>query len=139
MADIGKALRAKMIATAAITAVISERVYPRKLPQAATLPAAVYHVISGSDETDLGGLTGLVHARIQIDAVASTRLVANSLAVTIRDALAAQDVTPGTWGTVAVRACTSAAADRYDSQPLGDGSDDDQHITMRDYLISYLG
>jgi len=138
MADIGAATRTKLIGTAAVAAILGTRIYPDYLPQGATLPAAVYHVVSGSDEVDLAGMSGVAHSRVQIDAYATTRTSANLLALTIRDSLAAT-YNRVLWGTVATLGTTPQGGERYDTQSVGDGSDERQFITMRDYLISYTG
>jgi hypothetical protein len=124
MADIGAATRSKLIGTTGVSTLLGTRVYPDRLPQGATLPAAVYYQISLTEETHLGGLVGVGHARIQIDAYASTRLAANALALAIRDALATSGGR-GTWGTVGVSGCVPTA-ERYDVQEVADGSDDPQ-------------
>jgi hypothetical protein len=136
MADIGAATRSRLIADVTVGGLLAARVYPDQLPQHPTLPAAVYYVVSGNEETYLGGLVGVVHARLQIDAYAPTRLQANALSVAIRNALAAGGGR-GTWGTVAVTGCTPQGTERYDTQPLGDGSETPQYITSRDFLISF--
>ena len=138
MADIGAAARTKLIGTVAVAAIVGTRIYPDHLPQGATLPAAVYHVVSGTDEVDLAGMSGVAHARVQIDSYATTRAAANALSTAIRDALAATH-NRGLWGTVATLGTTPQGGERYDTQSVGDGSDERQFITMRDYLISYTG
>jgi hypothetical protein len=138
MADIGAAARTKLVGTVAVAAIVGTRIYPDHLPQKATLPAAVYHVVSGSDEVDLAGMSGVAHSRIQIDSYAATRTAANALSTTIRDAMAATH-SRGLWGTVATLGTTPQGGERHDTQSVGDGSDERQFITMRDYLISYTG
>lgn len=138
MADIGAATRTKLIGTSAVAAILGTRVYPDQLPQAATLPAAVYFVVSGNEEVDLAGTTGVTHARVQIDCYAVTRLAANALATAVRNALAATHER-GTWGTVVTLGTTPAGSERYDTQTRGDGSDQVDYITSRDFLISYAG
>ena len=137
MADIGAATRAKLLATTGVSTLLGTRVYPDRLPQGATLPAAVYHLISLREEVDLAGLTGVGHARVQVDAWAETRLAANALALAIRDALAASGGR-GTWGTVYVSGCVPTS-ERYDTQEQDDGSDEVGYITQRDFLISFNG
>jgi hypothetical protein len=137
VADIGAATRAKLVGTTGVSTLLGTRVYPDRLPQGATLPAAVYYQISLTEETYLGGLVGVGHARIQVDAYASTRLAANALALAIRDALAMSGGR-GTWGTVSVSGCVPTA-ERYDVQEVDDGSDEPQYITSRDFLISFNG
>lgn len=142
MADIGLAMRHRLTTTSAVAAILGTRVYPDKLPQGATLPAAVYYGISGIDEPQLSGLLGRAEQRIQIDAYATTRTAANALALAIRNALTGS-WGRGTWGptgaTVAVSGCVPEGGERYDTQGLGDGSDEDQYITSRDYLIYFAG
>lgn len=137
MADIGAATRAKLLATTGVSTLLGTRVYPDRLPQGATLPAAVYHLISLREEVDLAGLTGVGHGRVQVDAWAETRLAANALALAIRNALATSGGR-GTWGTVYVSGCVPTS-ERYDTQEQDDGSDDVQYITQRDFLISFNG
>ena len=138
MADIGAATRTKLIGTSAVAALLGTRIYPDQLPQSPTLPAAVYYGISGTDEPRLSGLAGFATERIQIDAYASTRLAANALALAIRDALTSS-WGRGTWGTVGVSGCNPEGGERYDTQELGDGSDERQFITSRDYLVYFTG
>lgn len=138
MSDIGPATRSALLADGTVAGFLSTRVYPDRLPQGPTLPAAVYHVISGDEEGSLTGRAGLTHARIQVDAYASTRLAANALAAAIRNALTDQTGSRGTWGTVSVTGCSCAAGERYGTQQLDDGSDDPQWITSRDFLVSFI-
>ena len=51
---------------AGLTALVADQIYPLILPQAATLPAVVYHVISEPRISNFGRDTGDVHARIQV-------------------------------------------------------------------------
>ena len=142
MADIGLALRYRLVGTSTVATLLGTRIYPDKLPQGATLPAAVYYGISGTDEPQLSGLLGRAEQRIQVDSYASTRTAANALALAIRDALTGS-WGRGTWGptgaTVAVSGCVPEGGERYDTQGLGDGSDEDQYITSRDYNIHFAG
>lgn len=142
MADIGIALRSKLTGTTAVATILGTRIYPDKPPQAATLPFAIYYGVSGTDEPGLSGLLGRAEQRIQVDAYASTRPAANALALAIRDALTSS-WGRGTWGptgaTVVVSGCVPEGGERYDTQGLGDGSDEDQYITSRDYLIYFAG
>jgi len=142
MADIGIALRSKLTGTSAIATILGTRIYPDKLPQGTALPAAVYYGISGTDEPGLSGLLGRAEQRIQIDAYAETRTAANALATAIRDALTSS-WGRGQWGPtgakVTVSGCVPEGGERYDTQGLGDGSDEDHYITSRDYLIYFAG
>ena len=121
-----------------MAAILGTRIYPDRLPQSPTVPAAVYYGIGGVDEPQLSGLMGQAQERIQIDAYAATRLAANLLAIAIRDALTSS-WGRGTWGTVGVSGCNPEGGERYDTQDKGDGSDEPWYITSRDYLIYFVG
>ena len=138
MADIGAGMRARLIADNGVKALLVARVHADRLPQGSTLPAAVYYLVSGIDEVHLAGLVGIVHARVQVDAYAATRLAASKLATAIRDALCAGGGR-GTWGTVTVCGCTPQGGERYGTQDLPDGDEAPQYISIRDYLISFKG
>lgn len=138
MADIGVALRAKLVGTSAVAALLGTRVYPDHIPQTTTVPAAVYYAISGVEEGSLTGNVGLSHVRLQVDSYAATRLAANVLATAIRDAVTSQTGSRGTWGTVSVCGCSVAGGERHDEQPKADGSDEPFYITSRDFLVSFI-
>lgn len=73
--------RTYLLADTSIAAVVGTRCYPNNLPQNATLPAIVYHVISRSHTTWLGGIkqsSGPI--RLQWDIYAATRVAADALA-----------------------------------------------------------
>ena len=74
-------------AVAGVTAVIGDRIYPTTLPLGATLPAIVYHQISGPREYPLGSSAGPVHARIQFDAYGTTAKAAKQAVDAIEAAL----------------------------------------------------
>lgn len=137
MADIGVGLRALLVADTPVAAIAGTRIYPRRLPQGATLPAVVYHKVGGADETGLAGLQGVGHQRFQVDAYATTKLVADQLATAIRDAMCGTG--RGDWGTEFCCGCSAQGGARDDEQSRGDGSDEVYHITIRDYLVSYVG
>jgi hypothetical protein len=61
------AIRAALLADAAVAALCDERIYPARLPQAGLLPAVVLHLISGVSDQATGGPTGPVERRVQVD------------------------------------------------------------------------
>lgn len=83
------ALRARLIDTPAVYALVAERIYPKRLPQAPTLrlPAITYEVISNRDGLTNDGKTGTQRPRIQIDCWASTYIGASNLCEVVRTAL----------------------------------------------------
>jgi hypothetical protein len=72
VATVAEQLVAKLNADGAVTALVSGRIYPSTLPQAATLPAIVYTVVSDVPENSLDGTvaTRLRSARVQVDCYA---------------------------------------------------------------------
>lgn len=75
---------------AAVTALVSTRVYPDAAPQTATLPFLVYTRISTVREHKFGSAgteTGLTQSRIQIDCYASTYSGVSALSEQVRLAL----------------------------------------------------
>lgn len=95
-----EAVIAKLKATAAVTTLVSTRVYMLKLPARPTLPAVRVQVISDPERKHLRGPHGGSEARIQIDAyVAETDAdpygKAASLAIAVNDALVYEGFTVG--------------------------------------------
>lgn len=88
---------------AAISALVSTRVYPMLVPQGATYPAISYQKISGNHVRALSGSTaGLANPRIQINCWARTYSAAKSLAEQVRLAM---DGYAGSMGSESVNAC----------------------------------
>jgi hypothetical protein len=89
LADIRPALRAYLLADSTIsTAVGGTRVHPTILPQGTNgpaVPAIVYGTISEITDHHTQGASGLVMARIQIDAYAQTASAADSLARAVKE------------------------------------------------------
>ncbi len=65
-------LRSFLLAQTSIGALVSERVYPLRLPQKAVLPAIVLTRITEINDAHLRGPNDLARARIQVDAWAQT-------------------------------------------------------------------
>lgn len=104
MATIEEALRAILTANAGVTAIVSTRVYPVVIPQAATLPAVAYQRISATREHNLGGPGGLTRVRFQLTMAAATYAAMKALANAVRVAL---DGYRGTVSGVFVQAALS--------------------------------
>lgn len=87
-----------------LTALISTRVYPFKIPQAATLPCLTYQRIStprslSHDSSGIGN--ELAHPRFQFDAWATTYASAKAISDQVRAALNGHT---GSMGGVTIRA-----------------------------------
>lgn len=84
---IGKAIHARLGAHAGTKNLVGNRIYPLRLPQGPTYPAVRYQVIGAPRTHVMGGSTGEVHARVQVDCYADTYEGAKELADQVRLAL----------------------------------------------------
>lgn len=87
MPDLQSALRARLIADAAITAAIGTRVYPRNIPQDKPYPAVRYFVPTEIADRVLAGMTGRFTARVQFDVLGPSYSAAWNIARCIQKAL----------------------------------------------------
>lgn len=65
-------LAARFKATAAITNLVGQRIYPNERPQNDSSPSITYRRISSDRSLNLGGADDMLPARIQFDAWSST-------------------------------------------------------------------
>lgn len=87
MTLIGDRVETVLEEDAAVSAVVSSRIYPGSLPQRATLPAIVYVILGGGRVHSLDGDTGIGNPTVQVDAYAGTIAVAAALQKLVRVAL----------------------------------------------------
>lgn len=87
MAVAEQALYARLAAVAGVTALVSTRIYPVKLPQNATLPAVTYQRVSTSRAGAMGADPGVAWARIQVTSWATSYSGLKSLSEAVRAAL----------------------------------------------------
>lgn len=64
---IGKLLRERLLEVAAVTNLVSSRIYPVILPQVPTYPAIVYEVVGTERGKAYRGPHNLVQSRVQLD------------------------------------------------------------------------
>lgn len=85
--SIEEAIYSKTTTHPAIVELMSTRLYPNKLPQNPTLPAATYMRVSTPrvHTHDTSGKSGLASPRFQFDFYASSYLAAKNLAEAFRD------------------------------------------------------
>ena len=111
-----------------ITALVSTRVYPLRMPQNATLPAVTFTRISGPRSHALSGPTGCGMARIQIDAWATTYASAKAVIDTVRSAL---DGYSGTAGSETIKSSLlQTETDFYEPET-------NVYRVSQDYFIKY--
>jgi hypothetical protein len=84
-------LYSALTARAALTALVSTRIFPDVIPEGCALPAIVYQRASTSPVTTIGNVTVAENIRFVITAWAETRTAADAVAVEIGPALAAAE------------------------------------------------
>ena len=122
------AMRAYVLADAAIAAVVGQRMYPRRLPQGPTLPALVYQRIDTRREHDMDGPDGLPRPRVQVTAWAASVQTATDLAAAVRERL---DGFRGAWGDVMIGSCLCVGERDLDDPETG------RNAVAQDYMIQY--
>lgn len=80
-------LNAHLLADAGVSAIAAARIFPVNLPEEIGGPSVTYRVISNIEDYTLDGSTGMMLARIQIDAWAEVYGDAKQLAKAVHDAL----------------------------------------------------
>lgn len=85
LADIRPGLRTLILSNGQIAAIVGTRVYPVLLPQGVTADSIVYNRITESESYRYVGPSGLVIARIQIDAWSQSVGQANALGDLIKE------------------------------------------------------
>lgn len=90
-----EALIARLLATAAVTALAGSRIRPTQRVQAEATPSVVVTTVAGGDIYHHGGKANIDAALVQIDCWATTMLAAKSLARAISAALSGQAFTQG--------------------------------------------
>lgn len=137
-------VRTRLVALAAVTALVGSKVYALKFPQGCLFPAVRLTQVGGEDPMHLRGSVGLVLARVQVDCVdeeasgsdpfASAHAVMDAVHGTFT-AGAATGLCgfAGTVGSTVVSAIVPAglARERYDAAELR------QVLVSRDYLVSF--
>ena len=70
-----------------VSAIVGTRIYPKVIPQLASLPAVSYQEITGMREHTMDGPVGMVRSRWQINCVADSYSALRALADAVRKAL----------------------------------------------------
>lgn len=87
MALLEAALRAKLLADAAIANLVGTRVSPWPLPQASPMPAITYFRVSGAEGVTQDGRERTTRARYQVDSWGGSYQAARELEILVRKAL----------------------------------------------------
>lgn len=139
MAEVGSALRTKLLTYSSVSDLVGTRIYPDALLQGCTLPAVVYTKISTEREHELSDVTRLSHTRIQFDCYSNKtggRIAANGVAAAIqKSGICAYR---GTTDGIAFQSIQIDSGDSYGSEPPSDGNQEHRYITSFDLRVSYL-
>ena len=132
-------VRTYVVGATGVAALIGTRMYPTNLPQACTLPAVAYHVISRSHVPHLKGVADAGTMRVQFDCWAKTRLGADA----VGDAILARLKTLAALGPTTIGSATKVNdveidGPRHDGTPPPDGSDEWEYLCSLDGLF-YIG
>lgn len=138
MAEVGAALRTKLLSYTAVSDLIGTRMYPDALLQGCEYPAVAYTKISTDREHTLSDVTTLSHSRIQFDCYddkAGGRIGANEVAAAIqKSGICAYR---GTTDGIAFQAIQIDSGDSYGTDSPSDGNQEHRYITSFDLRISY--
>ena len=115
MITIEEGLFAYLSANAGVSALVSTRIYPNKLPQTVTLPALTYQRIDSPrvHSHDSSGSVGTARPRFQFDCWATTYAAAKALSDALRGALNGYKGTMGTTSPVTVQSAL-IQSERFD-------------------------
>lgn len=130
--DITAGIRSLLVSKAAITSLVSTRVYNGRLPQHATMPAIVYQLISGSHEHHLTGSSNFGQSRIQFDCYDdNNQSSSNAIGEAVRKELTKFR---GAAGTETIDNILAQSPREREEKPQ-DGSDTWRTVHSRDYLV----
>ena len=87
MKNVRKAIYELLRDDAAVAAIVANRIYPISLPQGITSPSVVYTMITEDTDYNMQGSSGLVQARMTIDAIALSQSAAFDLADAAKNVL----------------------------------------------------
>lgn len=82
-----EAITRHLKADASITALVAQRVYPSRGPEKTPQPLIVYSIVSMVRDVTQDGLSGFCTARVQFDCLASSALVASTIAKAVAASL----------------------------------------------------
>jgi hypothetical protein len=122
------AVRAALIANAAVAALAGARVYPKVLPQKPTYPAITLEMISGDTGNSLTAPGTMKWARVRLNAWGLTYAAAEGLALAAETAL---NVTKSTQGAVEIRSINAQGLRDFYEPAV------EAHYHSQDYSIHY--
>ena len=112
------------------------RIYPHAAKEGVALPYIVLEGFPGESYQHLGGISGMVVNRIQIDAYAATEDGAYVLAEAIRLA-PLQMLNHATMGSTNVNVASSDSSYEFGFEPPVKGGAQKRYWVSRDYFVTY--
>jgi hypothetical protein len=88
MSGLAEGLKTHLLASAAVSALVADRIYFGNLPQRPTYPAVTVNFLPGISVNSNDGYSGLDRMRVQVDAWSSGSEQARILAAALKVALA---------------------------------------------------
>ncbi len=141
MADFGAAMYALIQTKAAITALVSTRVFPTVLPQTnpdlskpLTMPSMTYNIISDVQSRHLSGVEPHADTLIQFDYYGDTRTSVVGLADAVRNALNNHDGAAGDETVTSMY--VQQQIDGFD--PPVDGSPESRYRISQDWRVHFV-
>ena len=129
-------LRTYLLTVNGVSSLVGTRIHPGHVPQAETLPAVAYHVISGLQEGELSGIDLAGEVRIQLDAHAATQLAAETVTAAIVAATRTLCAAcPTTIGIDSPVCDVEVFGPRDLTESPADGSDNWKYISSVDVLL----
>ena len=126
MAELEEAVYSRLTGNAGVSALVSTRVYPNKIPQEAALPAVAYQRISARRVKAHAAPTGLARVRVQVTCVSRSYSEVKALAAAVRTAM--QGVMGSVGGVTLQGSWLETDADEY-------GDAETLHSVRQDYMI----
>lgn len=128
------ALYTYLTGLSAVTDVVGTRIYPAQVPQGAAFPYVAQYRVSTRRFPHVGGPSGMVRARIQIDSFGVTLDSAQTVMDVLRDRLDGWRTT--TMGGVYVQS-VNMEDEANDFTPPQDGGDPGVHRIRSDFIFLY--
>jgi hypothetical protein len=124
---IGAHLRYRLTETAAVTALVSTRIYPGIVPQRSSFPAVIYNEVTAARTHVMGADSGTVESTWQIDSYGQTYQAAREVATKVRQSLSRFT------GWLPVQVLTPFVVERDNDQIQTRAGDD---VVMREPIAS---
>lgn len=115
-----------------ITALVSTRIFPDTAPEKVVSPFIVFGKTDAGREYTLRGASDICTARFQLDVIATSRLICETIVEAIR---LKTDGFQGNWGSTYIHLC------KLDSESVGfdlyDGKDTGLHRSSFDVVVMF--